>query len=289
MRPRVQRVADALLDRAAERGRMEVVRDFARALPASIICHILGVPPEDRDRFQRWVRDYAVLVGGVEVSAAQAEHHVAGVRAFAEYFGRLVDRRRREPQDDLLQALIDAEREGLLSREELFANYVLLATGGHLTTAGLIANGLFTLLRHPEERTKLAQNPTFIKPAIEEMLRFESPIQAAGRRAVEDVEIGGKRIQAGQFVRLHLGAANRDPDQFARPGEFDITRADNRHLAFNLGPHFCVGAALGRLEGQIAVGRLLERFPDVRLGGEAPQWRMDIISRGLKSLNVILR
>jgi cytochrome P450 len=288
LEPRIQRVVDGLLDQAAERGEMDVVGDFARRLPAIVIADILGVPPEDRERFQHWCRDYAVLVGGVGIPAARATRHVMGIRAFSEYLRRLISSRQRESRDDLLQSLMEAEWAGRLTSDELFANYVLVATGGQLTTAALIASGLYTLLQHPDERASLARDPSLIRPAVEEMLRFESPIQSASRRVVEAMEIGGQRVHAGQFVRLHLGAANRDPAQFDRPQSFDIARHDNRHLSFNLGAHFCLGAALGRLEGHIALSSILERFPRMRLADETPRWRMDLISRGLKSLEVIL-
>jgi cytochrome P450 len=288
MRPRIQGVVDGLLDRVAGQGRMEVVRELARSLPALVMAEILGVLPEDWARFQGWSRDYAVLVGGAEVPARQAARHATGVRAFLEYVRRLVDQRRWEPRDDLLQTLIEAEREGCVAEGELLANYAFIAAAGHLTTAGLITNGVYTLIRHPEARAALTVEPDLIAPALEEMLRTESPIQSSGRRAIEDLEIGGKRIQSGQFVRFHLGAANRDPAQFDRPDVFDLTRRDNRHIAFGQGAHYCLGAALGRLEGQIALGSILERFPDIRPAGEEPRWRMDIISRGLKSLSVSL-
>jgi cytochrome P450 len=185
--------------------------------------------------------------------------------------------------------MIDAEEEGdRLSADELFANAVLLIAAGHLTTAGLIGNGLLTLLQHRDALDALLRDPSLIRGAVEEMLRFESPIQATGRRLTEDVEMGGKRLRAGELVLLHLGAANREPVQFDRPDRFDITRVENRHLAFSHGIHFCLGAALARLEGQIALSTLLQRFPKLRLDGDAPPWETDLLSRGVGWLNIAL-
>jgi cytochrome P450 len=213
-----------------------------------------------------------------------------GVRDLIEYFRGVVEDHRRRRRDDLLQAMIDAEEEGdRLSADELFANAVLLISAGHLTTTGLIANGLHALLQHEDALQRLLRDPSLIKGAVEEMLRFESPVQATSRRVTEDMEIGGTRLRAGEFVLLHLGSANRDPEQFARPDVFDITREENRHLAFSHGIHFCLGAALARLEGQIAIGTLLRRFPTLRLDGPPPSWEMDVVFRGVACLNVALR
>jgi cytochrome P450 len=289
MRGRIEALVDELLDAVARDGEMEVMRDFAMPLPAIVIAELLGVPPEDRAQFQRWSEDFGALISGTRMTGDEAAQHLLGVSELIEYFRDVVEAHRSAPRDDLLQAMIDAEQEGdRLTADELFANAVLLIAAGHLTTAGLISNGLLTLLRHDAARTALAHDPELIKTAVEEVLRFESPIQATERRLKEDVEIGGKQLHAGDFVLLHLGSANRDPEQFEHQNEFDIARRENRHVAFSQGIHFCLGAALARLEGQIAIGTVLRRFPNLRLRDEPPAWEMDLVARGVPWLWVTL-
>ncbi len=289
LRSRIQSLVDGLLDGASQRGSLEVMEEFAVPLPAIVIAEMLGVPPEDREQFQRWSEDFGAIIGGAPLTGEQAAQHLLGVRDLVEYFREIVDQHRNRPQNDLLQAMINAEEAGdRLSADELFANAVLLIAAGHLTTAGLIGNGLYTLLDHPDARRGLIEHPEIIGSAVEEILRFESPIQATGRRLLEDVELGGRRLEAGQDVLLHLGSANRDPERFPEPNTFDIGRQDNRHMAFSQGIHFCLGSALARMEGQIAIGTFLSRFPNARLSGTAPEWETDLISRGVRSLELIL-
>jgi cytochrome P450 len=200
-----------------------------------------------------------------------------------------VARRRREPRDDLTQALIAAsDADGALSAAEVVANCALLLVAGHETTTNLIGNGLLALLRHPDQLAQLREHPELMNSAVEELLRYDSSVQATARVAKEDVELGGRRITAGQTVILYLGAANRDPTQFPQPDRLDIRRTENRHLAFAHGPHFCLGAALARLEGQIAFASLVRRWSHLTLAAEPVEWRDNFLLRGLVSLPILL-
>ena len=207
-------------------------------------------------------------------------------------WGELSGNVRENPRDDLISALVAAEEQGdAFSEEELYSMFVLLQIGGHETTTNLIGNGLLALLQNPEEMQKLKDNPSLMETAVEEFLRYHSPIQSTGRIALEDLEIGGKRISKGQSIGTYLGAANRDPAQFPDPDHLDITRQQNRHLAFAFGPHFCLGSALARMEGQIAIGTMLRRMDQLQL--EPPlgpledfPWRQNPVFRGLESLPV---
>jgi cytochrome P450 len=289
MRPRIQELVDGLLDDVAPEGRMEVNRDLALPLPAIVISEILGVPPDDRIMFQRWSEDFAAVISGPPLPD-QDTLHLSGVRNLVAYLRGVVEAHRRQPRDDLLQTLVDAEQEGdRLSEDELLANAVLLIAAGHITTTRLIANGIFMLLRQPQALELLVADPSLITGAVEETLRFESPIQATIRRLSHDVDVAGNRLRAGQIVQLHLGAANRDPKQFDNPNAFDVTRPDNHHVAFGQGVHFCLGAVLARLESQIAISSVLARFPDMRLHGDPPEWEMRLVTRGLQSLQLTLK
>jgi cytochrome P450 len=289
LRHRIEAVVRELLD-AVEGDTMDVVAELAFPLPSVVIAEMLGVPPEDRERFRAWSENFGAVLGGTEMSSEEAAGHFVGVSEFVEYFRGIVEEHRRSPKDDILQGMIDAGAQGdRLTEEELFGNAVLLIAAGHLTTTGLIGNGVLTLLLHPEARAALRANPELMPGAIEEMLRYESPVQATGRRLLEDVELRGEHLRAGDSVLLHLGAANRDPARFADPARFDITRQNNRHLAFSQGIHFCLGAVLARLEGQTAIAALLERFPNLTLEGDPPPWESDFLFRGVASLRVRLR
>jgi cytochrome P450 len=208
-------------------------------------------------------------------------------REIGDYFRRLVPKRRANPQNDLLTGLIAAEEQGdKLSEGEVIAMCVLLFIAGHETTVNLIGNGLLALLRHPEQLAVLRQNPTMVPAAVEELLRYDSPVQRTARVTNADVEIGGKQIAKGAMVVTAIGAANRDPAQFTDPDRLDITRKDVRHVSFGFGIHFCLGAPLARVEGQIALGTLLQRMPRLALGESTPEWRESSVLRGLKRLRV---
>jgi cytochrome P450 len=296
LRPRVEAVAEELLDRKERSGRADLIGDFAVWLPLIVIAELLGVPVRHRQRFKTWSDDLAQFIGGTTRPMPGVLLRAArSLFQFRAYFGREIRRRRGRPGDDapgddLLGALIAAEEQGdALTEEELLANCVLLLAAGHETTTNLIGNGLHALLRHPEQADLLRREPGLIGSAVEELLRFDSPVQWTGRVAAVELEIAGRRVPAGQTVAMGIGAANRDPAQFPEPDRLDLRRAENRHLAFGQGIHFCLGAALARLEGQVAVSAVLRRYPDLRLADERPEWHDNFTLRGLKSLRVHLR
>jgi cytochrome P450 len=284
--PHIEQMVAQMLDRVQTAGSMELIHDLAFPLPVSVIAHMLGVPPGRHEVFKRWSEALANLSEppGVATFNALVETNEAMVE-FADYFQVLVEGKRRAPSEDLLSTLIAVEEQGdRLCTEDLIANAILLLFAGHETTVNLIANGVYCLLRHPDQRALLRQNPSLIKGAVEEFLRFESPIQTTTRQLAQDVTLGSHTLRQGDLVLLVLGAANRDPEQFHEPDRFDITRADNRHLAFGGGIHFCVGAPLSRLEAQIAIPALLGRMPQLRLAEEPLEWRRWESWRGLEKL-----
>ena len=276
MRPRIQALVDRMLDeagaRAARAGGFDVVRDLAFPLPATVILELLGIPLPDRDRFKAWSSDIARLVTNL---TAQEDALVAkrAVVEMGEYFAPLFAARRASPQDDLVSALIAAtDRGDVLSDAELLANCVLLMFAGHETTTNLIGNGVLALLQHPEQRARLVGEPSLIGSAVEELLRYEAPVQLMRRTTLEPLEMSGVTIPAGSLVGLLIGAANRDPKAFPEPERLDLARKP-RHAAFGFGPHFCIGAALARAEGEIAIETLFRRFPDLRLADAQPRWK----------------
>jgi cytochrome P450 PksS len=286
MRDRVQALTDQLLDTALARGRFDLVRDYALPVPTTVIAEMLGVPVEDRHGFQRW-SNTLVSVGSSRWGVFLA---IPSVWRFLRYTRKLIKARRAKPRDDLVSALIQAEEAGQqLSEDELVAMIVLLLIAGHETTVNLIGNGTLALLEHPEQREKLRNDPALIRSAVEELLRFGSPVEMATERyAREDVTIAGVTIPRGGLVFAVIASANRDERQFSNPDKLDITREPNKHLAFGLGAHYCLGAALARMEGQIAISTLLRRAPGLRLAVEpvALRWRPGLVLRGLKALPV---
>jgi len=284
LRPRIQEIVDRLIDAVQPAGRMELMQDLAAPLPVVVIAQLLGIPVEDRAQFKRWSDALLVIADGTLAPAgfADAERSAA---EFKEYLGGIIARRRAHPADDMISGLLAAqEREDRLTADELFSTCVLLLIAGHETTSNLIGNGMLALLRHLDQLALLRDNPPLIRGAIEELLRYESPVQLTSRVAKEDFEIRDKHVCKGQEVCLGLAAANRDPEEFAEPDRLDITRADNQHVAFGHGLHFCLGAPLARLEGQIAILTLLRRLPGLRLATDAVEWREGIMMRSLKAL-----
>jgi cytochrome P450 len=282
---------DRLLDRVTGAGRMDVIEDLAYPLPVTVISELLGVPVDDADQVKTWSRDVARALDAIAlpVGPEVLERGRAATRGMVEYFGRLADERRRRPGDDLLSGLVEAEEAGdRLTERELLATCVLLYVAGHETTVNLVGNGLLALLRHPDEWRRLRRDPARLPGAIEELLRWDGPVQRTGRMAAEDVEIGGVAIPAGTLVLAMLGAANRDPAQFAEPDRLDVTRDEPRHLAFGAGIHYCLGAPLARLEGRVAIGTVLRRFSGLALAVERPIWRPSSALRGLETLPVVL-
>lgn len=287
LRPLIQRVTDELLDQAESKGHMEVIGDFAFPLPAIIIATMLGVPPEDREQFNRWSSYFGSLLDGGDFSLESVLEAVSEVSDFLDYFRAIIHARRSAPKDDLMQAMIDAEEQGdALSEEELLGNCILLLAAGHGTTTHLIGNGTLALLRHPDQAQLLQEQPSLIQSAVVELLRYDSPVQMTSRRAKEALQIAGKQVSAGQEVVMLLGAANHDPEQFADPDWLLLARPENRHLSFGLGVHFCLGAPLARVEGEIAFSTLFKRFPDLHLETEEVEWQPSMVFRGLKRLPV---
>jgi len=289
MRPHIQDIVDRLLDQVGDRKRMDVIADLAYPLPVTVISEMLGVPRDDGDTIKQWSLDLARSLDAIAmpVEPEVIERGNAARRALADYFRGLVAERRKTPRADLLSALISAEEQGdKLSERELLASCVLLYVAGHETTVNLIGNGLLALLRHPDQLRQLAADPSLIHSAVEELLRYDGPVQRTGRLAGADVELRDKKIAKGTLVLGLIGAANRDPEHFPDPDRLDITRRDNRHIAFGTGIHFCLGASLARVEGQIAINTILRRLPGITLATLTPEWRSSATLRALKALPV---
>ncbi|HVC81708.1 MAG TPA: cytochrome P450 [Chloroflexota bacterium] len=289
MRERIQAMVDDLLDTAAARGRMDVVADLADPVPVRVIGNLLGVPPKDNSMLKRWSDHFAAFLDGSSLTPDTAAQALQSIGEFMVYFRHLTLSRRGAAHDDLLQALANAEVAGdRLSEDELLANCVLLLAAGHETTTNLIANGLFSLLKHPEQCAMLRAEPSLIQNAVNELLRYESPVQNTERRALVDLDLGGAQIAADQYLLIVLGAANRDPRTFTNPDTLDIRRQGPAHMAFGYGHHFCLGAALARVEGRIAIGSVIRRFPNLHLESADPRWKRSMLFRSLETLPVIL-
>ena len=289
MRPHIQDLVDGLLDRVLPTGRMDIIEDLAYPLPVTVICEMLGVPVTDQAAIRQWSADLARSLDAIGPQAdvevqergAQARH------ALAEYFRTQIPERRRQPRADLLSALIAAEEQGdRLTERELLAMCVLLFVAGHETTVNLIGNGILALVHHPDELRRLRADQALIPSAVEELLRYDSPVQRTARIPSVDVDIEGHTIRQGTMVVAAIGAANRDPAHFPDPDRLDLTRRDNRHLSFGFGIHFCLGAPLARLEAQVAIGTLIRRAPRLQPATEALVWRESSTLRGLKALPV---
>jgi cytochrome P450 len=286
----IQEIINSLLDAVRSHGRMDLIEDFAYPLPVTVIAEMLGVPAEDRARFKHWSDEVSVVLGGdvAALSETALRRATTAREELADYFKDIVLQRRKNPGTDLISALTQAEEEGgKLSEDELYSTVVLLLVAGNETTTNLIGNGMLALLRHPDEMRKVWDSPSRVPTAVEEMLRFDSPVQLTTRMAKTDLEIQGTKIQKGDWLYLVVGAANRDPAQFPDPDRFDVTRTENKHIAFGAGAHFCLGAPLARLEAQIAVRALRDHFPTLRVGEETIEYRNNFNLRGLKSLPVI--
>ena len=288
MRPHIQQTVNNLLDRVQEHGSMDVIHDFAYPLPILVIAHMLGLPAEDRIRFKQWSDDLFAILGSVPHATELMERAEHSLHELTNYITQLSEARRTYPRGDLLTALVEAVEDGeRLTHEELVANVIILLSAGHETTSNLIGNGLLALLQHPDQMQKLLDRPSLIPSAVEEMMRYDNPVQISYRSAAEDVEIGGKCIQKGQLVNSILAAGNRDPERFAEPDRFDVTRDEGRHVGLGLGIHFCLGAPLLRLEAQIAFTALLSRFSRMSLATETLEWQEHPIFRGVKSMPVV--
>jgi pimeloyl-[acyl-carrier protein] synthase len=287
MRSHIQEIANRLLDKVQGAGRMEVIADFAAPLPAIVTAEMLGVPTSDHAQLKNWSADFAEMLGNFQHNPNRVVRVLQSLEAMLEYFRNMIAELRKKPRPGLINSLLTAEVKGdRLSEEEVIANSILTMVGGQETTTNLIGNGIVSLLRNPQEADRLRQDRSIIGPAVEELLRYESPSQYTGRLAPADIEMGGKKISKRQAVLAVMGAANRDPERFPDPDRLDLTRKDNRHVAFGWGAHFCFGAPLARIEGQIAFATVLERFRDLRLEPGPLVWRENLGLRGLTALPV---
>ncbi len=285
LRAHIQDIVDALLDRVLPAGRMDVLADFANLLPATVTAEMLGVPVSDRDQLKTWSADFAEMLGNFQHNPDRAMTLLRSLNEMVEYFRARIREQAVDPRDGLVHALASAEIDGdRLTEDEVIANLILTMVGGQETTTNLIGNGILALLRNPDEFAKLRANESLVPSAVEELLRYESPTQHTCRTAPEDLELGGKRIRKRQPVMAMLAAANRDPERFPHPDRLDLARTDNRHLAFGFGAHFCFGAPLARIEGQIAYSTILRRLRNLTLEPQQIVWRPNLALRGLNAL-----
>jgi pimeloyl-[acyl-carrier protein] synthase len=290
LEPRIRQLAEELFSSVKDRGEMDFMADFAIPMPIFVIAELLGVPREDRSLFRQWTNDFMRSVDAMsQTEETQKKGQEAGLKLL-EYFTHLVQQRRQKPRMDLITGLTQARDGGdRLTEREMLEMCQILLIAGHETTVNLLGNGLLLLLQHTDQLAMLKQGPELMESAIEEMLRFESPIQRATVRfTTAPVEICGKVIDPGQQLSVVIGAANRDPEQFPDPDRFDIARNPNRHLAFGRGIHFCVGAPLARTEAHITFDLLLAEFPRLELVSSEPDWSGNTFLRGLNSLQVRL-
>jgi cytochrome P450 len=289
LRPRVAALAEDLLDRMAAREEVDLIRDFAQPLPTIVIAELLGAPSADHERFRAWSDDLVELLDPL-LGHEGFDPPERANRELSSYLRGLLAERRRAPRDDLLSAMSEAHEAGdSLAEGELVALASLLLAAGNETTTNLIGNAVLLLLQHPAERKRLQNDLALLPSAVEECLRFEPPVQLTDRAVVEPVELSGVQLRPGTIVLGLIAAANRDPERFPDPDRFDIGRAENRHLAFGSGNHYCLGAALARLEAQVALDALLRRFPDFDGSPAPPEWKRSTVLRGPTVLSVRLR
>jgi pimeloyl-[acyl-carrier protein] synthase len=296
LRQRIQQIVDGLLDDVADQGGMEAITDFAYPLPITVIAEMLGVPASDRDFFRDASSKIAVALGPInDISVGMAA--LEGRNQLIDYFNDLIPKRRgvrgspthdeRDPRDDLISAMLAAEEAGdFLSHGELLAMLLLLLVAGHETTVNLIGNGLLALLRNPEQAERLRTDESIERSAVEEFLRYDSPVQFTGRLVMEDFELSGHQIKKGTGLSTIVASANRDPEVFSDPDVLDLGRDPCPHLSFSAGIHYCLGAQLARLEGQIALSTVVRRFPNMKIATEDLEWRPAPILRGLVALPV---
>lgn len=284
LRPRIQEIIDGLLDGAAVSREFDLVAELAWPLPVTVIAAMLGIPPADRGRFKYWSDAMVATMGGDYSMIDEARQ---SNEELAEYVGGIIDKRRKDPQDDLISRLVAAEEEGrVLSEDEILGTVALLLVAGNETTTHLIGSGMLVLFRNPKEMARLRTEPALLPSAVEEILRYAGPVHTTRRVAKADAILGGQTIAQGEVVIGVLAAANRDPTKYPDPDRFDVRRNPTDQLAFGDGIHFCLGAPLARLEGQLAIGTLLERFPDLRLVDEAPEWGGTFAIRGVKRMRL---
>lgn len=289
MRPRIQKLVDELLTQMEPSGRMDVIADFANLVPIRVIGDMLGTRPEDSVRLKRWSDGIAEFIGGRRLTTT-VTHFIESMSELDAYFRSCIAARRKDPGSDLLSLLLTAEEQGkILDEHEIIATCTMLLFGGHETTTNLIGNAVHALLQHPSALAEFRSTSAVHGPAVEEFLRYDSPVQLVGRLAMEDLEVSGTQIKKGEMIYLSLGAANRDPEQFPEPDRLDFHRAENRHLSFGYSVHFCVGAALARLEGQLALEGLFRHFPQIERVQKDAQWSNNLVLRGQSALPIVMR
>jgi cytochrome P450 len=287
LRPRIEEIVAELLGAVQPSGRMDVIRDFAYPLPITVIAEMIGVPREDREAFKIWSDELAAFIGSAFATPDKYERAARAITAMADYFRRMIPARRANPREDIMSALVAAwERDDPRGEDELVASCILLLFAGHETTTNLIGNGVLALLRHPAQARALRDHADLTASAVEEILRYDGPTPAMVRVAVEDIGLEDRTIRRGDRVFTMINAANRDPRQFAEPDRLDLARANNRHIAFGYGIHFCLGAPLARLEAQIALPALLRALGEPALDVAKPVWLDSLVFRGVKSLPV---
>ena len=287
LRSHIEDIVDGLLDAVAERGEMDVIQDLAYPLPAIVTAELLGVPPADRDQLKAWSEDFAEMLGNFQHNPNRFTRMLNSLDGMLTYFREAVSRDRIEPTEGLIHALRTAEIDGdRFTDDEVVANTIVTMVGGQETTTNLIGNGMLALLRHEDQLERLRADMSLIPSAVEELLRYESPSQHTARLAPDDTTLGGKQIRKRQAVIAVMAAGNRDPERFPDPDRFDITRTDNRHLAFGWAAHFCFGAALARIEGQTAFELMLRRLPNWALEPGPLVWRTNLGLRGLTALRM---
>ena len=288
LRPRIETLVTELVDAKADQGRLDLIADLAVPLPIIVIAELLGVPVEDRERLKVWSDHAAMLLDGT----LRDDNLAVALPSFLElvaYLKEVIERRRKEPQDDLVSALVAAQDAGdALDDYEVLGTCALILGAGHETTTNLIGNGMLALLRDGAAFQRLVEEPRLVTSAVEELLRYDSPVQVTSRMPLEDLEIHGVRIPKGGEVNALIGSANRDPAQFPAPDRLRLERSDNRHLSFGHGVHFCLGAPLARLEGEVVFRELVRRFPRLSMEREDPPRRQGFVLRGLASLPVVL-
>ena len=289
LRPRIVEIVDGMLSAALERGSLDVMHDIAEPLPVLVICDLMGVPVEDQAQFKPWSEAIARMLDN-NVSEAQLAQAIPAVMGFVGYFAQLIEERKVTPREDLLSALIQAESEGeKLNQQELFAMIILLFIAGHETTTNLLGNGTLALLRNQDQLQLLRDDPSLAVAATEELLRYDSPVQITMRTATTDLEINGIPLAKGESVICGLAAGNRDPRYVESPEELRLERGKPAHLSFSNGMHYCLGAPLARLEGQIAFSAMATRLSSMELTDERPPYRDHFVLRGLASLPVAVR
>jgi cytochrome P450 len=287
LRGHIQEIAEDLLDRVQTLGRMDIIADFAAPMPAIVTAELLGVPTEDHTDLKKWSADFAEMLGNFQHNPDRIPRVLESTNNLTTYFQAAIDKARQHPREGLIHSFITAEINGdRLTDEEIVANCIVTLVGGQETTTNLIGNGLLTLMRNPEQLAQLRDDSSLIPSAVEELLRYESPSQHTGRIAREDVQMGDRQIGKGQAVMAIMAAANRDPDRFPDPDRLILDRADNKHLAFGWSSHFCFGAPLARMEGQIAFETLLRRLPNLEVVPGPLTWRNNSGLRGLMALPV---